>query len=126
MQKNANNLGILHQIKRLGVGIVLDDFGTGYSSLSYLRMFPFDKIKIDKSFVAEMPNRMDCAAIVAAITGLGRSLGIETTAEGVETDEQFSLLRAAGCTHAQGFLFSKPRPLAELDFKRACKKEKAA
>ena len=73
-----------------------------------------------------MPNRMDCAAIVAAITGLGRSLGIETTAEGVETDEQFSLLRAAGCTHAQGFLFSKPRPLAELDFKRASKKEKAA
>ena len=126
LQKNANNLGILHQIKRLGVGIVLDDFGTGYSSLSYLRMFPFDKIKIDKSFVAEMPNRMDCAAIVAAITGLGRSLGIETTAEGVETDEQFSLLRAAGCTHAQGFLFSKPRPLAELDFKRAGKKEKAA
>jgi diguanylate cyclase (GGDEF)-like protein/PAS domain S-box-containing protein len=126
LQKNANNLGILHELKRLGVGIVLDDFGTGYSSLSYLRMFPFDKIKIDKSFVAEMPNSADCAAIVCAITGLGRSLGIETTAEGVETEEQFSLLRAAGCTHAQGYLFSKPRPLAELAFTHRGKKEKAA
>ena len=119
LQQNAANLDILHQLKKLGVGIVLDDFGTGYSSLRYLQMFPFDKIKIDRSFVAEMPHRLDCAAIVCAITGLARNLAIETTAEGVETDEQFMLLRAAGCTHAQGFLFSRPRPAADLDFSAA-------
>ena len=79
-------------------------------------MFPFDKIKIDKSFVQEMPYRADCAAIVSAVTSLGRSLQIDTTAEGVETPEQFKLLQAAGCTQAQGYLFAKPKPVAELDF----------
>jgi EAL domain-containing protein (putative c-di-GMP-specific phosphodiesterase class I) len=118
LQKNAENLAQLHQLKALGVSIVLDDFGTGYSSLSYLRMFPFDKIKIDKSFVQEMPHRADCAAIVSAVTSLGRSLHIDTTAEGVETPEQFKLLQAAGCTQAQGYLFAKPKPLAELEFGR--------
>jgi diguanylate cyclase (GGDEF)-like protein len=118
LQKSAGNISILHQLKSLGVGIVLDDFGTGYSSLSYLRMFPFDKIKIDKSFVAELSDRADCAAIVCAITGLGRSLNIVTTAEGVETQEQFDLLRAAGCSQAQGYLFSRPRPSSELEFER--------
>ncbi len=126
LQKDAGNVAVLHQLKNLGVGIVLDDFGTGYSSLGYLRMFPFDKIKIDRSFVAEMPNRADCAAIVAAITGLGRSLDIQTTAEGVETEEQFSLLCAAGCTQAQGYLFSRPQPLSALDFKRPTAKHEAA
>ncbi len=116
LQKNVRNLYILHQIKNLGVSIVLDDFGTGYSSLSYLRLFPFDKIKIDQSFVREMPDRTDCAAIVCAITSLGRELAMVTTAEGVETEEQLALVRAAGCTQAQGFLFSRPRPVAELDF----------
>ncbi len=116
LQKSAGTLDTLHRLKDLGLNIVLDDFGTGYSSLSYLRMFPFDKIKIDKSFVQEMPNRADCAAIVSAVTSLGRSLRIDTTAEGVETAEQFTLLKAAGCTQAQGFLFSRPKPLAELDF----------
>jgi len=81
-------------------------------------MFPFDKVKIDKSFVAEMATRADCAAIVCAVTSLGRSLNIDTTAEGVETQEQFELLRAAGCTEVQGYLFSRPRPASELDFKR--------
>jgi EAL domain-containing protein (putative c-di-GMP-specific phosphodiesterase class I) len=95
---------------------VLDDFGTGYSSLSYLRAFPFDKIKIDKSFVDEMQSRTDCAAIVSAVAGLARTLNMATTAEGVETPEQLALLRAAGCGQAQGYLFSRPRPLAELDF----------
>jgi diguanylate cyclase (GGDEF)-like protein len=118
LQKQAGILAILQQLKSLGVGIVLDDFGTGYSSLSYLRMFPFDKVKIDKSFVAEMATRADCAAIVCAVTSLGRSLNIDTTAEGVETQEQFELLRAAGCTEVQGYLFSRPRPASELDFKR--------
>ncbi len=94
---------------------MLDDFGTGYSSLSYLQMFPFDKIKVDKSFVDELPHRTDCGAIVCAITGLARSLDIDTTAEGVETAEQFELLRMAGCTQAQGYLFGRPCPVADLD-----------
>jgi diguanylate cyclase (GGDEF)-like protein len=112
----AESLAVLHQLKATGVAIVLDDFGTGYSSLSYLRMFPFDKIKIDKSFVAEFSSRADCAAIVCAVTGLGRSLQLETTGEGVETAEQFELLRAAGCTQVQGFLFDRPVPASALDF----------
>ncbi len=116
LENNADSLAVLHQLKASGVHIALDDFGTGYSSLSYLRMFPFDQIKIDRSFVAEFSNRADCAAIVCAVTGLGRTLQLETTAEGVETAEQFELLRAAGCTHAQGFLFSRPVPAAALDF----------
>jgi EAL domain-containing protein (putative c-di-GMP-specific phosphodiesterase class I) len=86
----------------------------GYSSLSYLRTFPFDKIKIDKSFVAEMSTRSDCAAIVCAVTGLARSLGMKATAEGVETADQLQLLRAAGCNEMQGYLFGKPCRLSEL------------
>jgi EAL domain-containing protein (putative c-di-GMP-specific phosphodiesterase class I) len=79
-------------------------------------MFPFDKIKIDQSFINEMSTRTDCAAIVCAVTGLGRSLNIATTAEGVETQEQFTLLRAVGCTQIQGYLFGRPVPAAELPF----------
>jgi EAL domain-containing protein (putative c-di-GMP-specific phosphodiesterase class I) len=92
----------------------MDDFGTGYSSLSYLRSFPFDKIKIDRSFIQELATRADCIAIVRAVAGLGQSLGISTTAEGVETDEQLALIRAEGCTEVQGYLFSKPRPAHEI------------
>jgi diguanylate cyclase (GGDEF)-like protein len=116
VSQNVYNLDLLRSLKELGVAIVLDDFGTGFSSLSYLRMFPFDTIKIDRSFVSDMSTRVDCAAIVSAVTGLSRALGIRTTAEGVETREQFELLRAAGCTLAQGFMLSRPRPAAELDF----------
>ena len=116
LDASAESLAVLHQLNASGVAIVLDDFGTGYSSLSYLRMFPFDKIKIDKSFVAEFSSRADCAAIVCAVTGLGRSLQLDTTGEGVETAEQFELLRAAGCTQVQGFLFNRPVPASELDF----------
>jgi diguanylate cyclase (GGDEF)-like protein len=118
LHSNDANIALLSELQNAGVSIALDDFGTGYSSLSYLRIFPFDKIKIDKSFVAELSQSGDSAAIVCAITGLGRSLNMETAAEGVETQEQFELLRAAGCTQAQGFLFDRPRPLAELKFKR--------
>jgi diguanylate cyclase (GGDEF)-like protein len=116
LQKSEANLATLHAIKRLGASIVLDDFGTGYSSLSYLRMFPFDKIKIDRSFVQELASRADCAAIVCAITGLARSLGIVTTAEGVETEEQLALVRSAGCNQVQGYLFGRPCPAAALDW----------
>jgi EAL domain-containing protein (putative c-di-GMP-specific phosphodiesterase class I) len=98
------------------VSIVLDDFGTGYSSLSYLKMFPFDKIKIDRSFVEELASRADCAAIVSAVISLGRSLDIDTVAEGVETPEQIALLRAAGCREAQGYFFSRPVPIGETAF----------
>ena len=116
LQNNARNISLLHQIKNLGVSIVLDDFGTGYSSLSYLRLFPFDKIKIDQSFVREMPSRADCNAIVCAIANLGRELNIVTVAEGVETVEQLELVRAAGCKQVQGFLFSRPGPASQLVF----------
>jgi diguanylate cyclase (GGDEF)-like protein len=118
MEGNAENMGTLHRLRGLGISIVLDDFGTGYSSLSYLRMFPFDQIKIDRSFVSELSSNTDCAAIVSAVAGLGRSLHVATVAEGVETEEQLLLVRAAGCTHAQGFLFGRPCRAAELDFTR--------
>jgi diguanylate cyclase (GGDEF)-like protein len=116
LQKNAANLETLHELKSLGIAIVLDDFGTGYSSLSYLRMFPFDKIKIDKSFVGELTQRAECVAIVDAVTALGRGLNMLTTAEGVETEEQFALLRAAGVDEVQGYLFSHPCTASEIEF----------
>jgi diguanylate cyclase (GGDEF)-like protein len=109
------NLAILHQLRELGVSISMDDFGTGYSSLSYLRSFPFDKIKIDRSFVKDLVQRPDCVAIVRAISGLGRSLNITTTAEGVETTEQLDRLRAEGCNEVQGFLFSAARPAGDIE-----------
>jgi len=118
LEKNEEVLAILHKIKNLGVSIVLDDFGIGYSSMKYLQMFPFDKIKIDKSFIQSMTNHADSAAIVCAIAGLGRSLDTETTAEGVETMEQLALLRSAGCQLAQGYLFSRPVPASALSFTR--------
>jgi EAL domain-containing protein (putative c-di-GMP-specific phosphodiesterase class I)/CheY-like chemotaxis protein len=118
LQKNAMNVSVLYHLQEFGACIALDDFGTGYSSLSYLRMFPFNKIKIDRSFIAELSSRADCAAIVCAITGLARSLNVETTAEGVETQQQFELLRVAGCTQAQGYLFSRPCRAADLNFER--------
>ena len=108
------NLAILHQLRELGVRISMDDFGTGYSSLSYLRSFPFDKIKIDRSFVKDLAERPDCVAIVRAISGLGRSLNITTTAEGVETVDQLDWLRNEGCNEVQGFLFSAAKPAGEV------------
>ena len=104
---------MLHQLRALGVRIAMDDFGTGYSSLSYLRSFPFDKIKIDRSFIKDIERNRDSAVIIKAIASLGQSLGIETTAEGIETAEQLELVRRAGCTEMQGYLASPPRPAAE-------------
>jgi EAL domain-containing protein (putative c-di-GMP-specific phosphodiesterase class I) len=92
----------------------MDDFGTGYSSLSYLRSFPFDKIKIDRSFISELGKNNDCMAIIRAIMRLGSSLGMITTAEGVETEQQLEILRAEGCMQVQGFLYSKAVPAAEI------------
>jgi len=109
-------LPILRQFKNLGVAVALDDFGTGYSSLSQLMMFPFDKIKVDKSFIQNLTKRTECAAIIAATLTLARSLDIATTAEGVETAAQYRLLRLAGVTSLQGFLFQAPCPSEQIDF----------
>ncbi|WP_035707781.1 bifunctional diguanylate cyclase/phosphodiesterase [Bradyrhizobium genomosp. I (2014)] len=114
LQNSEATLTTLHELRAMGVRISLDDFGTGYSSLTYLRSFPFDKIKIDRSFVSELATREDSMAIIRAVTGLGRSLGIITTAEGVENDVQLELLRREGCTQAQGYLFSRPRPASDV------------
>ena len=103
-------LTTLHQFQELGIHIAMDDFGTGYSSLSYLRRFPFDRIKIDQSFVRELGERPDCMAIVRAVATLGRDLGMAITAEGVETRQQLDALERAGCTEIQGYLFSRPVP----------------
>jgi diguanylate cyclase (GGDEF)-like protein len=104
----------LQQIRALGVRIAMDDFGTGYSSLSYLLSYPVDRIKIDRSFVAGLGEQPGCAAIVRAITALAKSLGMTTTAEGVETSRQLDLLAQLGCDEAQGFHFSVPRPANEI------------
>jgi diguanylate cyclase (GGDEF)-like protein len=114
LKNNETTLTLLFRLHALGLRIALDDFGTGYSSLSYLRTFPFDKIKIDQSFVREMATRTDCAAIVSSIVTLANKLNITTTAEGIETLDQLNLIRETGCTEAQGFLFSVPRPLQEV------------
>jgi diguanylate cyclase (GGDEF)-like protein/PAS domain S-box-containing protein len=115
LQETETTLATLHELRGFGVKISMDDFGTGYSSLSYLRSFPFDKIKIDRSFVNELATREDSAAIVRAVTGLGKSLGILTTAEGVETSEQLAVLRSEGCNEVQGYLFNPPRPASEVE-----------
>jgi diguanylate cyclase (GGDEF)-like protein len=114
LPEEDHNLVALQALRDIGVRIALDDFGVGSSSLSDLRAFRFDNIKIDRSFVADMPTRDDCAAIVTAIAGLGRNLGADTTAEGVETPEQAAFVRAAGCTLAQGYLYARPVSAAEI------------
>jgi len=116
LHDNAANTKVLHELRALGVRIAMDDFGTGYSSLSYLRSFPFDKIKIDRSFVADLDEHNDALAIVKAVASLGASLGIVTTAEGVETSRQFERLRDEGCNEVQGHLVS--RPCAADDLRR--------
>jgi predicted signal transduction protein with EAL and GGDEF domain len=114
LQESEATLAMLHQLRSFGVKISMDDFGTGYSSLGYLRKFPFDKIKIDRSFISGMSDGGESLAIVRAVAAIGRSLGIVTTAEGVETSEQFERLKAEGCTQAQGYFISPPRPAADL------------
>jgi diguanylate cyclase (GGDEF)-like protein/PAS domain S-box-containing protein len=116
VESAADCLPSLHKFKNLGIGVALDDFGTGYSSLSQLTMFPFDRIKIDKSFTQNITKRADCAAIIAGTLTLASSLGIATTAEGVETAEQCRLLRLAGVTSLQGHLFKRATPAAQIDF----------
>jgi diguanylate cyclase (GGDEF)-like protein len=114
LANSETNLATLRSLRALGVGISMDDFGTGYSGLIYLRAFPFDKIKIDRSFISELGERADCMAIIKAITNLGSNLGIPTLAEGAETEKQLAWLREAGCTEMQGYLFSRPIPASEI------------
>jgi EAL domain-containing protein (putative c-di-GMP-specific phosphodiesterase class I) len=111
---NASTLEILHQLRILGVRIAMDDFGTGYSSLSYLQSFPFDKIKIDRSFVHNLASNKNSTAIIRAVTTLANSLGMMTTGEGVETQEELECLLKEGCTEAQGYFFSKPIPARKV------------
>jgi diguanylate cyclase (GGDEF)-like protein/PAS domain S-box-containing protein len=114
LDKSDQVLATLHALRALGVRISMDDFGTGYSSLSYLRSFPFDKIKIDQSFVRDLDSNHDGQAIVRSIISLGKGLGVTITAEGVETEAELSCLRAEGCHEGQGFLFSRARSNAEI------------
>jgi len=107
-------LATLRRIKILGVRIAMDDFGTGYSSLNYLRRFPFDKVKIDRTFIKDIAEKDGSWSIVQAVVGIAKSRNIVTTAEGVETQEQLDLLRVLGCTEMQGYLFSRPKPAAEI------------
>jgi EAL domain-containing protein (putative c-di-GMP-specific phosphodiesterase class I) len=108
LAENARTLDTLRALRDLGATISMDDFGTGYSSLSYLRSFPFDKIKIDQSFVRDLGDDEESRSIVRAVIGLGRSLGMVTTAEGVETQAQLAHLRREGVTQVQGYLMSRP------------------
>ena len=114
LDDEARTLATLRSLREAGVSISMDDFGTGYSSLSYLRRFPFDKIKVDQSFVRQLPGHAESAAIVRAILTLGACLGMSTTVEGVETAEQFAFTAAEGCDQVQGYYVSRPLPHDQL------------
>jgi diguanylate cyclase (GGDEF)-like protein len=114
LDNQASHLQTIRQLKNLGITMALDDFGTGYSSASYLTNFPFDKIKIDKSFIQGAEQRRDCAAVIASVLALARGLEMAVTAEGVETEHQFQMLRNAGVEYAQGYLFARPVPLVRF------------
>ncbi len=115
MHNAEESIGVMRQLKSLGIGISLDDFGTGYSSLSYLKRFPIDVLKIDKSFVRDIPEDANDLAIVTAIIAMSHALGLKVIAEGVETQPQGDFLRDCGCEYAQGFYFSRPVPAPELE-----------
>ena len=114
MQSSDDRLALLHRFRALGIRIALDDFGTGFSSLSYLRSFPFETIKIDRSFIRDVDANKDSTVIVGAIIGLARALGMTTIAEGVETDRELSVVRDQGASMVQGYLFSRPVPAGEV------------
>ncbi len=108
LDESDNNLRLLQELRRLGVKLAMDDFGTGYSSLSYLRSFRFDKIKVDRSFISETPMSNESLAIIRAVAGIGRTLGITTAVEGVETESQLDTIKAERFDEAQGYLFAPP------------------
>jgi EAL domain-containing protein (putative c-di-GMP-specific phosphodiesterase class I) len=104
----------LHSLRSAGVRIALDDFGTAFASLSYLRSFPFDTIKIDRSFVRDLPKKDDCAAIIESITSLARKLRMSSVVEGIETADQLAAASAAGCDEVQGYYFNRPVPSSQI------------
>jgi EAL domain-containing protein (putative c-di-GMP-specific phosphodiesterase class I) len=115
LRDDPTTLSTLHKIRNMGVRIALDDFGTAFASLSYLRSFPFDTIKIDRSFVRDLPQRTDCAAIVEAMAGLARKLNMHSVAEGIETDAQLAAVANSGCDEAQGYFFNRPMPVRAIN-----------
>jgi diguanylate cyclase (GGDEF)-like protein/PAS domain S-box-containing protein len=114
LDETDSNLHVLQEIRALGAKIAMDDFGTGYSSLGYLRTFPFDKIKVDRGFITDLPTGKESLAIIRAVAGIGRTLGITTTVEGVETQVQLDAINAEGFDEAQGYLFARPLPAAKV------------
>ncbi len=110
----ASTLRVLKQLDELGVSIALDDFGSGYSSLSYLRIFPLAKVKLDRSFIANLDNEGAQAAIIQGVVSIARALRMNLTAEGVETESERELLLTLGCEQAQGYLFGKPMPYKDI------------
>jgi EAL domain-containing protein (putative c-di-GMP-specific phosphodiesterase class I) len=114
MEDSEKTISTLHRLKQLGVRIAMDDFGTGYSSLSYLRSFPYDRIKVDRAFVSDLAAGSEDVVIVQAVVRIARALGMTTTAEGVESDDQKQFLTALGCDEAQGDLFSAPVPVEQV------------
>jgi EAL domain-containing protein (putative c-di-GMP-specific phosphodiesterase class I) len=115
LQDNEATLATLYQLRDLGVRIAIDDFGSGYSSLNHLQSFPFDRIKIDRSFINDIAENACSRSIVRAVTALAKSLGMVATAEGVETAQQRTAVASEGCTEMQGFLFSHPLPAREIE-----------
>ncbi|WFU28855.1 EAL domain-containing protein [Bradyrhizobium sp. CB1717] len=115
LERGVENLAFMERLKSIGIELALDDFGTGYSSLSYLVAFPFDKIKIDKSFIRNLTHQPRSSAIISSIVTLARGLDMSVTAEGVETAEEFERLRALGVNFAQGYLFGRPQPVDEIE-----------
>jgi diguanylate cyclase (GGDEF)-like protein len=115
LQNRETTLAVLHQLRELGIRIAMDDFGTGYSSLTYLQCFPFDKIKIDRSFVKDITENTGSLNIVRAVAALAKGMGMTATAEGVETSGQLDRITSEGCTEMQGFLFSRPVPASEIE-----------
>ena len=116
----------LNQLRALGIHIALDDFGTGYSSLQYLQRFPFDKIKIDRSFVKEVTHNSSSASIIRAVVSIAADRNMITTAEGVETEQQRETVQSLGCTQMQGYLFSAARPAHEIRGMLGCGREAVA
>ncbi len=115
MHNAEESVGVMRQLKSMGAGVLLDDFGTGYSSLSYLKRFPIDVLKIDKSFVRDIPEDANDLAIVSAIIAMAHALGLKVIAEGVETEAQWHFLRDCGAQHAQGYFFGRPLPPSEFE-----------
>ena len=115
MQREEETVAMLHILRAMGIRLAIDDFGTGYSSLSYLKRFPIDVLKIDKSFVDDLPFDADDMAIVTAIIAMGQALGFQILAEGTERIEQIEFLKEKGCTMYQGYFKSRPVPAAEFE-----------